>query len=109
MRIQKEFFHKGQNLTELALIIGIVGLVLIAMEVYVRRGFQGKVKDLTDNMIGSEQAAYEQDVSGLEVNNSSSEVSSSSTMTSKEFKKGERSLAGSEATTNVYNSTTEDK
>lgn len=109
MRIQKEFFHKGQNLTELALIIGVVGLVLIAMEVYVRRGFQGKVKDLTDNMIGSEQAAYEQDTSGLEVNTSTSELTSSSTMTSTELKGGERSLTGSETTTNAYNSTTEDE
>ncbi len=66
------FFKRGQNLTEVALIIGIVGLVLIGMEVYTRRGIQAKVKDLTDNMIGKEQEAYQQDTSGLAVNTSTS-------------------------------------
>jgi len=64
--------ERGQNLTEIALVIGIVGLVLIGMEVYARRGIQAKVKDLTDSMIGKEQASYQQDTSGLAVNTSES-------------------------------------
>lgn len=66
---------RGQNLTELALVIGIVGLVFISMQVYIARGIQGKLKDLTDSTIGSEQSAYTQDVSGYALNISDSSVS----------------------------------
>ena len=109
MRIKRIYFCKGQNLTEVALILGIVGLVLISMEVYFKRGLQGKVKDLTDNMIGKEQLPYEVDTLGLVVNNSSSKLSSGSTATLKELEGGKRSLSGSEKTTTEYTSTTEGK
>lgn len=63
-------------MTEIALIIGIVGLVFIGMEIYARRGIQGKVKDLADKIIGKEQSSYQQDTSGLEINTSKSEYAS---------------------------------
>lgn len=83
---------RGQNLTEIALIIGIVGLVLIGMEVYARRGIQSKVKDLTDNMIGKEQAIYQQDTSGLAVDKSESASSSSSTAVISERQGGSKTV-----------------
>ncbi|MDO8661645.1 MAG: hypothetical protein Q7K98_00270 [Candidatus Omnitrophota bacterium] len=86
------FTKKGQNLTEIALLIGIVGLVLIGMEVYARRGIQGKVKDLTDNMLGKEQATYQQDTSGLAVNTSESSFVSSSTATISERPGGSKAV-----------------
>ena len=45
--------RKAQNLTEVALLVGVVALVFIGMEVYFRRGFQSKVKTMTDNYMTS--------------------------------------------------------
>ncbi|MFH1655893.1 MAG: hypothetical protein ABH954_04725 [Candidatus Omnitrophota bacterium] len=41
----------GQNLTEYALIIATVIMALVAMQAYVKRGFQGKHKDAVDGVI----------------------------------------------------------
>jgi len=92
---------KGQSLTEVALIIGVVGLVFIGMEVYAKRGLQGKVKDLTDNMIGTEQAARQEDTSGLEIDKSNSTLTSCLTITSKEGLGGTKSLIIPDETTTV--------
>jgi len=40
---------------EYMVILGIVSAVLWGMNVYVKRGVQGRVKDLTDSFIGKEQ------------------------------------------------------
>lgn len=40
--------QRGQTLTEIALIIGVVGLALMGMEVYLKRGIQAKVKGFTN-------------------------------------------------------------
>ena len=45
--------RKAQNLTEVALLMGVVALVFIGMEVYFRRGFQNKMKTMTDNYMTS--------------------------------------------------------
>lgn len=99
------FSNRGQNLTELALLIGIVGLVLIGMEVYARRGIQAKVKDLTDHLIGKEQATYQQDTSGLAVSTSESEFVISpgdSTTTTEERIGGAKVLTATEKSTTTY-------
>lgn len=88
--------RKAQNFTELALVIGIAGLVFIAMEVYIKRGISGKVKDLTCNMIGSTQDAYSVDTSGLEVNESGSELTLESSMTESTVIGGGVTLSGTE-------------
>ncbi|MBU0547990.1 MAG: hypothetical protein KJ710_01095 [Candidatus Omnitrophica bacterium] len=104
----KVSFKKGQNLTEAVVIIGIVGLVFVGMQVYVKRGVQGKVKDLTDNMIGTEQEAYQEDTSGLEINESASTFTSSSTIASNDSLGGAKSLIANEATTVTYSSESTD-
>ncbi|PIS34258.1 MAG: hypothetical protein COT38_01060 [Candidatus Omnitrophica bacterium CG08_land_8_20_14_0_20_41_16] len=102
---------KGQNLTELALIIGVVGLVFIGMEIYAKRGLQGKVKDLTDNMIGKEQSVYLQDTSGLEVNTSESKfiiLPGDSTTTVQERIGGQKQVIAHELSTTTYTYESED-
>jgi len=69
------FFKKAQSLTEISLVIAVVSLVFIGMEFYIKRGFQGKIKDLTDYSIGSTQKTYSVDVAGLEVNTANTEIS----------------------------------
>jgi hypothetical protein len=96
---------KGQNLAEVALVIGVLGIVLIGMQTYIKRGLQGKIKDLADNMVGK-QEAYPNDASKLIINSSSSSLSSDSTVTLKELKGGGRSSVGSENSISSYNSAT---
>lgn len=74
--VRKNLFltDRGQNLTDVALIIGIFSLVLIGMQTYFTRGIQGKLKGLTDKMIGSEQSVYQQDISGYTINTSGSQT-----------------------------------
>lgn len=88
--------RKGQNLVDLALLIGIVGLVVIGMEAYIRRGVQGKVKDLTDYMISNQQAPDE------DATDRRTSTSLESTATVKEFKGGGRSLTGDEKSISEY-------
>ena len=41
-------FRKGQSTAEYAVVIGLVIAAAVAMQVYVKRGIQGKMKDATD-------------------------------------------------------------
>lgn len=103
-----KFFSRGQNLTELALIIGVIGLVLIGMEVYFKRGVAGKIKDLTDSVIGSEQAVYQQDTSGLQVNTSNSTMTANTSTTLEESLGGGRTTTANENTNINYSSEASD-
>lgn len=40
--------RKGQSTAEYAIVIGLVVAAAVAMQVYVKRGLQGKVKDAVD-------------------------------------------------------------
>jgi Flp pilus assembly pilin Flp len=49
LRIRKHLKHKnGQSTAEYAILLGLVVGAVVVMQVYVKRGFQGKVKDATD-------------------------------------------------------------
>jgi len=89
--------RRGQNLIDLALLIGVVGLVLVGMDAYIKRGVQGKIKDVTDYIV-SDQQASEKD-SAHRVTN----LRSNSKMTTREFNKGARSLYGDEYSSTSYN------
>ena len=88
--------RRGQNLVDLALLIGIVGLVVIGMETYVRRSVQGKVKDLTDYIVSDQQVPDE------DATDRQSSTSLKSTMTTEEFKGGGKSLKVQESSTYKY-------
>lgn len=92
-------FNRGQSLVDLAIIIGVVGLVFIGMQTYVKRSVQGKVKDLTDYII-SDQQAPDKDAAGRH-----NSVTLGSTTTLEEFKGGGRKLTGNEDSTTTYNQT----
>ena len=40
--------HRGQNTAEYAIVIALIIGAVIAMQVYVKRGLQGRMKDATD-------------------------------------------------------------
>ena len=46
---------KGVSILEYSLLLGIIGLVFIGMNTYVKRALQGRIKDMTNQFIGSEQ------------------------------------------------------
>jgi hypothetical protein len=62
---------------EYMIILGIISTVLWGMNIYVKRGVQGKVKDLTDSFIGKEQ---ETDISPTAVTTSSAKSDYDSTV-----------------------------
>ncbi|MCK9432774.1 MAG: hypothetical protein M0R00_07445 [Candidatus Omnitrophica bacterium] len=84
------FFRRGQSLIEIAFLIGVVGLAIIGMEVYIRRGVQGKVKDLTNYIISDQQAPDE------DAADSTGSSSIDSTLTAKEFQGGGRQYTSQE-------------
>ncbi len=47
----------GSSFMEYAVVLGLVSLVLTGMNIYIKRGMQGRIKEMTDNFIGKEQAA----------------------------------------------------
>jgi len=100
--------ERAQNFTELALVIGIVGIVLMGMQVYVKRGISAKVRDLTDAMIGAEQSAYSVDVAGLEINEADSGISLISRTTESTAIGGVTSVVGQEISTRSSSSTSLD-
>ena len=93
-------FSRGQNLVDLALIIGVVGLVFIGMQIYIKRGVQGKVKDLADYIVSNSQST---DVDAV---NRTTTLTSDSTLISREFKGGGREFTGTEKSTSTYKQNT---
>jgi len=85
---------KGQNLTEVALLVGIVVLAFIGMEVYFKRGLNAKIKFMADKYISGDefgggklegtakQELYEIDTHNYTVQESTTPVQSSSTIVS---------------------------
>lgn len=71
---------KGQNLAEVVIIFTVISLALVAMQPYVKRGIQGKVKDLTDWIIDSKQLASTSD---SESSNSSTNTTNVTTIETK--------------------------
>ncbi|HNW39391.1 MAG TPA: hypothetical protein PL125_07235 [Candidatus Omnitrophota bacterium] len=94
------FFRRGQNLVDLALIIGVVGLVIISMEVYIRRGVQGKVKDMADYAISGSQSATQSEDQVEQTTKTT--FSADSNLTLSEFKAGGKELKGTENSFTEY-------
>jgi hypothetical protein len=53
-RICQKYCNCGSAIAEYALILGLVGLALAAMNIYIKRGMQGQVKDMTDLFLGAQ-------------------------------------------------------
>ncbi|MDP1853271.1 MAG: hypothetical protein Q8L26_03585 [Candidatus Omnitrophota bacterium] len=50
--------RKAQSLAEYAIILSIVSAALLAMSFYIKRGIQGRVRDMTKSFIGPTQYEY---------------------------------------------------
>lgn len=74
--------RRGSSFMEYMIILGIISAVLWGMNVYVKRGVQGKIKDLADSFIGKEQ---EVDISPTAVTTSNSNSIYDSTVNTQGF------------------------
>jgi Flp pilus assembly pilin Flp len=90
------FSYKSQSLIEVALLIGIVGLAIVGMEVYIRRGVQAKVKNLTDYIVSDEQAPDE------DAADTQSSTSLETTVTTTEYMGGSKNSRSNESSTYTY-------
>ena len=91
-------------MVDFMLIIVVVGLAFIGMEVYTKRGMQGKVKELTDYIIkDNEDLRIKQ---SPDTTTGTNTLYSGSTVTSNEFKGGGKSLKEDEVSIYTYESTT---
>lgn len=88
--------RKGQNLVDLAVILGVAGLIFVTMQTYVKRGVQGKVKDATDLILSSTQA----DAEGSTYQQANTETDSN--MNKSTFVGGSSTLVGDERTVYKY-------
>jgi hypothetical protein len=68
-------FQRGQNIAELAILLVLLISAFAAMQIYIKRGVSGKVKDLTDAFIGNTQKEF----IGLSTESSGSTSSNSTT------------------------------
>ena len=48
-------WYRGQGTTEFAVFAALVATALIAMNIYVKRGIQGRIKDLADQITAPDQ------------------------------------------------------
>jgi Flp pilus assembly pilin Flp len=96
---------KADAIIEYAVIIGLVSLAFFAMNTYVKRGLQGRVKDMADSFIGGSQAgtSYSRATS-----TSQSTRVMDSTLTAKGLVGGSKSIELSETANIAATSRTED-
>ena len=57
MRKKKLSTHIGQSTVEYALLLAIVASAIIGMQIYLKRGIQGRIRDLADQISATQ---YEQ-------------------------------------------------
>lgn len=98
------FNKKGQNLVEVVALFALVSLVFVVMQVYIQRGIQGKTKDLTDQIIGTQQKAY---TAETEMSKTATQITGSTTVRTEIG--GRVSKAISETTTSTSESTSVSK
>jgi len=96
--------NKGQNLVEIVTIFAIASLALVAMQIYVRRGIQGKAKYLTDNIINPQGLAQKAYVSSWEKSTTISKTLQPSVTTVETAKSGAITKTVDEKTYSYVNS-----
>lgn len=50
MKTRRLFKSVGQSATEYAVLLAVVAAALLAMQVYIKRGIQGRMRDLADQI-----------------------------------------------------------
>lgn len=85
--------RRASALMEYAIILGVVGAALITMNIYIKRGVQGRVKDMADYFINDGQEAQVVEIDPEVETTSESSVVSDSTLTDNTSLGGGKQLA----------------
>ena len=90
------FNRRGQNTAEYAILIGVIVAAAIAMQIYVRRGMQARIKDAVDYSMSADDEIF---------NNSQYEpyYMDSSLETTSDSKSSEAMAQGGEITRDIEN------
>jgi len=101
---------KASAFMEYAIILGIVSLVLVTMNIYIKRGFRGKVKEMSDFFINKDNVTQVAKVDPNVDTVSESEVSSETLSREETFEGGGKRLAYLDTTPTAitFDSTTMD-
>jgi Flp pilus assembly pilin Flp len=78
MAVKMTFFRRcaGFTFIEYAVVLGIAAAVLAGMNTYIKRGIQGKLKDMTDHFISNEQVAEVDPIKSVSSSISHAEIDS---------------------------------
>lgn len=60
---KKRYFFSGQSLLEITVLLVLIATAFTVMQTYLKRGIQGKMKDLTEVIVGKAQQPYVADSS----------------------------------------------
>ena len=100
--------RRGNTFVEYVLIISIVTAALFAMNIYVKRGLQGRVKDMSDYFISGNESLQEDTASARATTTSEAVTTSGSSVLTKDSTGGIREVESSEETGIKASSRTED-
>ena len=84
---------RAASVLEYSIIFGIIAIVLFAMSTYIKRSFQGQVKDMADNFIGGGNQMQAADYYVNAIVSSNSTSNSSSNMTATDMLGGARAIS----------------
>lgn len=84
--------RKANSIIEYSLIIGIVALALSMMNIYIKRGVQGRVKDMADFFIGGGKQMQDSTTNARAISDSRTENTSRSLLTSRDILGGAREI-----------------
>lgn len=86
---------KGDSILEYSIILGIVILMFTGMNTYVKRGFQNRIKDMTDYFIGSRQVG---EINPTAVSNSTTNTTATSNVSLSDEIGGGKAVESQEVT-----------
>ena len=99
---------RANSVVEYAIILGVVILALSTMNIYIKRGVQGKVKDLSDGFIGAGSPMQAETPNVMALSTSSTNSVANSTVTTRDLLGGSREVNVSEHSSMNAISRTED-
>ncbi len=99
---------KANALIEYALIIGVAVAALFAMNIYMKRGLQGRVKDMADYFIGGGTQMQANTPVVRATTESTSTNTAGSTLTTQDLTDGGKGIGLTETTSVTASSRTED-
>jgi len=100
--------RSGNTVVEYAIILGIVILAFSTMNIYIKRGVQGRVKDMADGYIGSGEPMQASNTNVKAISTSATNSVADSSYTVQDLSGGARELVLSEQSSVSAVSRTED-